>query len=102
MNKIKISDEVIVIAGADKGKIGKVKWFNGSGTSLIIEGVNTKKKSVKPTQEMPEGGFLDLERPIHISNVMHYSNKLKVATKVKFVIEDGKKARVLVRCGTKL
>jgi large subunit ribosomal protein L24 len=102
MNKIKINDEVLVIAGSDKGKIGKVKWFSSNGRTVIIDGVNLKKKAVKPTQELPDGGFLSLERPVHISNIMHYSNKLKVASKVKFVDEAGKKVRVLVRCGTKI
>lgn len=66
--KIKVSDKVIVIAGKDKGKTGVVQAVNGE--KVIVDGVNIRTISVKPTQDRPEGGQDKVEGPIHVSNVM--------------------------------
>jgi len=67
--KIKKGDTVKVITGDDKGKIGVVIKVLPKEAKVIVEGVNKVKKAVKPTEENPKGGWIEVERPIHISNV---------------------------------
>ena len=67
--KIKKGDTVKVIAGDDRGKIGTVIKVMPKEAKVIVEGVNKVKKAVKPTEENPKGGFIYVEKPIHISNV---------------------------------
>jgi large subunit ribosomal protein L24 len=102
MQKLKINDEVIVIAGKDKGKKGKLTNLNFKRKTAIVEGVNLVKKSMKPTQENPNGGFADLEKGIHLSNIAVVSPKTGAATRVKIEEKDGKKTRVATKCGSVL
>lgn len=102
MQKLKLNDEVVVLAGKDKNKKGKVKNINLKKKTVIIEGLNLIKKTVKPTQENPNGGFVDLEKPLHISNVGVVSPKTGKATRVRIEEKDGKKVRVAVSCGSTL
>lgn len=102
MQKIKVNDEVIVLAGKDKGKTGKVKKINFKTNRVLVEGVNKAKKALKPTQENPNGGIVDVDNTLHISNVALVSPKTKKATRVKIVVESGKKTRQLVACKTKV
>jgi len=67
--KIKKGDTVKVITGDDKGKTGVVIKVLPREAKVIVEGVNKVKKAVKPTDENPKGGFIEIEKPIHISNV---------------------------------
>ena len=67
--KIKKGDTVKVITGDDKGKVGVVIKVLPKEAKVIVEGVNKVKKAVKPTEENPKGGFIEVEKPIHISNV---------------------------------
>lgn len=67
--KIKKGDTVKVIAGDDRGKTGTVIKVLVKEEKVIVEGVNKVKKTVKPTEENPKGGFIHIEKPIHISNV---------------------------------
>lgn len=69
MAKIKKDDTVIVIAGDDKGKTGKVLKVFPKDSKVIVEGCNVVKKAVKPSDNNPKGGFISKEKPIHISNV---------------------------------
>ena len=66
---------------------------------VIVEGVNMVKKHLKPTQQNPEGGIVEKEAKIHVSNVMLYDEKAKVASRVRNEIRDGKKVRVYVKSG---
>ncbi len=102
MQKLKINDEVIVTAGKDKGKTGKVTNLNWKKNLALVEGVNMVKKAMKPTQENPTGGIVDMEKFIHISNIAVVSPKTKKATRVKIDNKDGKNVRVAVACGTVL
>ncbi|MDD0854497.1 50S ribosomal protein L24 [Halobacteriovorax sp. GB3] len=102
MQKIKVNDDVVVIAGKDKGKTGKVQKLNFKTNTVLVEGVNLVKKAVKPTQENPQGGIFEVERPVHISNVAVVSPKTKKATRVRIEAKDGKNVRVAVACGTVL
>jgi large subunit ribosomal protein L24 len=102
MQKLKVNDDVIVIAGKDKGKTGKVDRINFKKNEVIVSGVNLVKKALKPSQETPQGGFAEVERPIHISNISVVSPKTKKSTRVRIENKDGKKVRVAVACGSVL
>lgn len=91
--KIKRDDEVIVIAGKDKGKTGKVSQVLTNG-KVIIEGVNVQKKHQKPNpQAGVEGGIIEQNAPIEVSNVAIYNSATSKADRVGFRLEDGKKVR---------
>lgn len=93
MLKIKRNDDVIVIAGRDKGKRGKViKVLEGK---LLVSGVNVVKKHQKPNpQRGTQGGIVDKEAPIDASNVAIFNPQTQKADRVGFkVLEDGKKVR---------
>ncbi len=92
--KIKTGDTVIVIAGDDKGKTGKVLKALPSTNQVIVEGVNVQKKHVKPTQANPKGSIKEINAPINVSNVAFYDAKSKKATKVGYKVVDDKKVRV--------
>lgn len=102
MQKIKVNDEVIVTAGKDKGKTGTVKKLNWKNNTVTVEGVNVMKKAIRPTEQNPNGGFAEFEKPIHRSNVSLVSPKTGKATRVRIEEKDGKKVRVATACGTVL
>lgn len=102
MQKIKVNDEVIITAGKDKGKKGKVEKINFKKNLVFVEGANLVKKSIKPTQENPSGGFAEFSKGLHISNVAVVSPKTGSATRVRIESKDGKKVRVAVKCGSQL
>jgi large subunit ribosomal protein L24 len=102
MQKIKVNDEVIVIAGKDKGKKGTVKGINFKTNTVLVSGVNVVKKAVKPTQENPNGGFSDVEKGINYSNIALVSPKTGKATRVRIETKAGKKVRIATKCGSEL
>lgn len=69
MMKIKVGDNVLVIAGKDKGKNGKVIKTLRDQDKVVVEGINIVKKHVKPNNQNDKGGIFDIEAPIHVSNV---------------------------------
>jgi large subunit ribosomal protein L24 len=100
MKKLKVNDEVIVTTGRSAGKTGKVISVNRKTSKVTVEGVNEVKRSMKPSQQNPEGGFVTKNMPLHASNVSLISPKTKKPTKVKFVVgKDNKKSRVSKACG---
>jgi len=102
-NKFKKGDEVIVISGSNKGKIGKIQSLSDS--RVVVEGVNLKTIHKKPTSSAP-GEIVKSERSIHISNISHVEDGK--AVKIKFVIESGegknfaRKNRVSKKSGKKI
>ena len=102
MQKLKVNDEVIILAGKDKGKSGKLLKVNLKKKIAYVEGANVKKKALKPTQENPNGGFAEIEKGIHISNVALKSPKTGKPTRVRIEQKDNKNVRVAVKCGTVL
>ena len=99
---VKKGDEVIVIAGKDKGKTGKVIGVIPSHDKVIVEGVAVVKRHTKPTQKMPQGGIIEKEAAIHVSNVMPFCSTCKKGVRVAHTIENGKKIRVCRKCGKAL
>lgn len=99
---IKKNDKVKVIAGKDKGKEGEVLQTFPGKDRVIVKGVNIVKKHQKPTNANPNGGIIDVEAPIHVSNVMLIDPSNNEATRVGFKVEDGKKVRVSKKSGKTL
>jgi large subunit ribosomal protein L24 len=93
MKKIKIGDNVKVILGDDKGLIGKVKSILYKNKKIIVEGINTKIKHVKPSQKDKLGKIIKFDSPISISNVM-YCNKVGLASKIGIKLIEKKKIRI--------
>ncbi|MFN4986380.1 MAG: 50S ribosomal protein L24 [Ignavibacteria bacterium] len=69
--KIKKGDEVVVIAGKNKGARGRVLLVQPTAMRILVEGVNIRKKAVRPSPKHPNGGIIEMEGPIHYSNVQH-------------------------------
>lgn len=99
MPHVRKGDLVIVTSGAYKGKRGKILRLVGD--RVIVEKVAMIKRHQKPTQKAPQGGIIDKEGTIHISNVALYDDKLGRATRTKIVTEGDTKVRVGVSSGTK-
>ena len=100
--KIKKGDKVIVIAGADKGKVGIVQKSFPKLEKVVVEGVNVRKKHQKPTQKNPEGSIVEIYAPIDVSNVAYYDTNAKKASRVGYRIVDGKKVRYSKASNTNL
>lgn len=96
---IKKLDKVKVISGKDKGKEGTVLAAFPKKDKVIVEGVNKVKKHQKPNAAFPQGGIVEVEAPIHVSNVQLLDPKTGEATRVGFKVEDGKKVRVSKKSG---
>ncbi|UIN46377.1 50S ribosomal protein L24 [Bacillus licheniformis] len=96
---VKKGDKVMVISGKDKGKQGVILAAFPKKDRVIVEGVNMVKKHAKPTQANPQGGILNQEAPIHVSNVMPLDPKTGEVTRVGYKVENGKKVRVAKKSG---
>jgi len=94
MNKIKSNDEVIVIAGKDKGKRGKVQKLVGDN-KVLVDGINMVKRHTKPNPQAGiAGGIVEKEAPLQISNIAIYNPKTDKADRVGFRTEGDRKVRV--------
>jgi len=94
MQKIRRNDEVIVIAGKDKGKRGKVQKVLADNR-LVVTGINMVKRHTKPNpMSGVQGGIVEKEAPLNASNVAIFNAETSKADRVGFKIEDGKKIRV--------
>ncbi|WP_293527508.1 50S ribosomal protein L24 [Prevotella sp.] len=100
---IKKNDTVVVLAGEDKGKTGKVLKVLVENNRALVEGVNMVSKSTKPSAKHPQGGIVKQEAPIHISNLSLVDPKSGKATRVGIkVTEDGKKVRIAKKSGEEI
>lgn len=96
---IRTGDKVKVIAGKDKGKEAKVLATLPHKERLILERVNMMKKATRPTQRNPKGGILEIEAPIHVSNVMLICPKCSQPSRIGRRRDDGARIRVCKKCG---
>jgi large subunit ribosomal protein L24 len=98
--KIRKNDNVTVITGNDRGKTGKVLKVFPKDSRIIIEGINLRKRHTKPTQKHPQGGIMEKEAPIHVSNVMLLDPKSNEPTRLgsQIIMDDktGKKKRARI------
>ncbi|CAG9295538.1 50S ribosomal protein L24 [Celerinatantimonas diazotrophica] len=99
-NKIRREDEVVVLTGKDKGKRGKVTKVLPSAGKVFVEGINLVKKHQKPNPQAGEnGGIVEQEAAIDVSNVAIYNADSGKADRVGFRFEDGKKVRFFKSSG---
>jgi large subunit ribosomal protein L24 len=97
--KIRKNDNVLIIAGKDKGKKGKVRKAIPGKDSVVIEGLNLIKRHSKTKGKTKQAGIIELEGPVHISNVMVICNKCNKPARIgSRVLDDGKKARFCHNC----
>jgi large subunit ribosomal protein L24 len=99
---VKKGDKVIVISGKDRGKTGTILEAYPKKDRVLVEGVNMIKKHAKPSQENPQGGILNLEAPIHVSNVMPVDPKTGKPTRIGYEVRNGKKVRIAKSSGEAL
>ncbi len=94
--RVRKGDTVIVVAGREKGKVGKVLHVNPQAGRVTVEKLNMIKRHTKPSQKMRQGGIVEREAPLHVSNVMLYAQTLKKPSRVSIkTLEDGRRVRVL-------
>jgi large subunit ribosomal protein L24 len=92
---VKKGDMVEVITGEDKGTVAKVMYVIPSKNKVTVEGVNRSYKHVRPSRKYPQGGRVQIEQPVHISNVLPVNPKTSKGTRVKFVVgKKGEKKRI--------
>ena len=95
MLNIKKNDQVIVIAGKDKGKTGKVLYVFPKRNRIIVENINMMKKAQRKTQQNPQGGLIDIEMSIHASNIMLIDKKVNKPTRFGVsILKDGSRVRI--------
>lgn len=100
---IKKGDTVIVLAGEDKGKTGKVLKVLIEKERALVEDINLVSKSAKPSAKNPQGGIIKMEAPIHISNLSLIDPKSGKATRIAIKrTDDGKKVRVAKKSGEEI
>ena len=91
--KLKKGDEVVVLAGKDKGKTGKIVKMIPKKMKAVVSEINRVKKNQKPDNNQP-GGIIDKEMPIHVSNLSFYDPELKKGIKIGYKLENNKKIRI--------
>jgi large subunit ribosomal protein L24 len=99
---IKTGDQVMVITGVDKGQTGRVLRVLTGKDRVVVEGINRVWKHVRPSQRNPQGGRIQKDAPIHVSNIMPIDPSTGSGTRLRFEKRDGKKHRIAVGSGTDL
>jgi large subunit ribosomal protein L24 len=99
---IKKDDMVQVIAGDYKGTTGKVLRVMRDENKVILQGINLAKKHVKPSRKSPSGGRINIEQPIHASNVLPVNPKTSKASRVHFEIGSNGDKQRMAKDGTKI
>jgi len=98
MLRIRKDDRVMVIAGKDRGKTGKVLKVFPEGQRALVEGINFVKKARRRTRQDQQGGLVDIEAPIHISNIMLMDKKTNKPTRFEAsILKDGTRVRLSKR-----
>lgn len=96
---VKKNDKVKILVGKDKGKIGKVIRKIGNVGKVVVENINVVKKHTKPSNQNRQGGIVEIEAPIHSSNVMLMCSKCIKAVRPKSkVLDSGQKVRICRKC----
>ncbi len=99
---VRKGDKVKVIAGKDKGKEGKILATLPHAERVIVERINMVKKATRPTQKNPKGGILEIEAPLHVSNVMIVCPSCSQASRVGRKRVDGVRIRTCKKCGNEI
>jgi len=98
--QLRVNDEVVVIAGNSKGQRGRVLQILKDDNRVVVEGVNVRLQNMRKTQANPQGGEVEREFPVHISNVLLWSEKAGKGVRIKIEHVGDKKVRVGIPCGT--
>jgi large subunit ribosomal protein L24 len=101
MNKVRIKrdDKVKVLAGKDRGKIGKVMKIDKKKARVLVENINKVKRHAKPSAQNRQGGIIEKEASIDMSNVMVMCGKCMTPARIKMqILEDGQKMRICGKC----
>jgi large subunit ribosomal protein L24 len=93
MRRLQVGDQVVIIRGGDKGKRGKISRIIHEKNQVVVDGINTVKRHMRPTPQRP-GGILEVEAPLDASKVMLIDPTTDKRTRVRHKVEDGKKVRV--------
>ncbi|MGQ9511206.1 MAG: 50S ribosomal protein L24 [Thermaceae bacterium] len=96
---VKKGDTVLVASGKYKGRTGVVKQVLPKEMRVVVEGVNLVKKAVRPSPQHPQGGFIEVEAPLHVAKVRPICPSCGKPTRVRRRLEGGKKVRVCAKCG---
>ncbi len=103
VQRLQKGDQVIVIAGKDKGKKGKVMRIVNDTDRVVVEGINLVKRHMKPNPRMQQGGILEREQPLAVSNVMLVDPSTGKGTRIKVKTDDkGNKVRVAAKSGEEI
>ena len=97
--KVKKGDTVLVLSGKDKGKQGKILQALPKKDKVVVEGINKVKRHTKPNQNVPKGGIIPKEAPMHASKVMIVCPACSKPTRIAKKLVDGKMVRVCKKCG---
>lgn len=101
--KLKKGDKVIVRSGKHKGQTGKVTATHPSQNKVTVEGINVVKKHVKPNQQHPQGGIIELTKPIWVSKVSILEPTAKKASRIGYKVDAaGKKTRIFKKSGKEI
>ncbi len=101
--RIKKDDKVKVLTGKDKGKIGKVLKVVKKTNRVIVENINVAKVNQRPTQANPQGGIVEKNMPLHVSNLMIMCNSCVKPTRISIKeLEDGKRVRICKQCNQQI
>lgn len=101
--RLKKGDTVIVRTGKYKGQTGKIVATHPSENKVTVEGINIVKKAVKPTQANPQGGIIELTKPMHVSKVAIVDPSTKKASRIGYSTDkDGNKIRVFKQSGKEI
>jgi len=100
--KVKKNDTVLIIAGKDKGKTGKVLRSFLKENSILVEGVNLRKKHVKPKKQGEKGQVISVPAHLSISNVKIICPKCGKAVRIGYNVDKGKKSRICKKCKQKI
>lgn len=99
MLRIKKNDIVMVTSGKDKGKTGKVLFIDVCGGRSVVEGINLAKKHVRKSQQNQQGGIVQIEKPVSLSNIMPFCKSCNRPVRVGVnVAKDNQKIRICKRC----
>lgn len=102
MRRLKSGDTVQVIAGDEKGKRGKLLRVDYRDNKVVVQGLNLVYKHIKRSQKYPQGGRIQKEAPLHISNVMLFSDEENRPVRVRIQEDGGKRVRVSAQTGKAL
>ncbi len=98
MLKFKVGDEILVTAGKDKGKKGKIERVIPKEAQIVVAGVNMYKRNIKGSSKVRQSGIIDIVKPISVGNVAIVCPKCKLPTRIGYVTKNNEKNRVCKKC----